>query len=150
MRVDFSFTVHPMSPALISLTFTRFFPATAKSLGQFLLILRAHVQRLHTLGDLAADYAEIADFTYMLFYRLLKTKSIVGPAGSAGMSFPSVSVMGGRWSGFGATLMMNSMMRFVPMSLFAEAQKMGIQSRLAIPMPSPLRISSGSRSPFSK
>ena len=43
-----------------------------EELGQFLLILRAHVQQLHTLGDLAADYAEIADFTYMLFYRALE------------------------------------------------------------------------------
>ena len=56
-------------------------------------------------------------------------------------------------------------MRFVPMSFFAEAQKMGGEvayidaehamdptyaQALGIPMPSPLRISSGSRSPFSK
>ena len=38
VRVPFSFTVHPMSPAESSVTFTRFLPATANSCESFSLL----------------------------------------------------------------------------------------------------------------
>ena len=38
VRVPFSFTVQPMSPAMSSVTFTRFLPATANNCESFSLL----------------------------------------------------------------------------------------------------------------
>ncbi len=56
-------------------------------------------------------------------------------------------------TGFNAfvdVLMMNSMMRLVPMFFFAAQQKMGITPRTAIPLRRPARMSSCVRVPLSK
>ena len=81
---------------------------------------------------------------------LLNTNATAGCVSSAGNSSPSVVRKLGALSGPGATLMMNSMSRLVPMSRLPLVQKMGSTSRFARPIFSPLRMSSCVRVPFSK
>lgn len=81
---------------------------------------------------------------------LLNTNATAGCVSSAGNSSPSVVRKLGALSGPGATLMMNSIKRLVPMSRLPLQQKMGITSRLATPSFSPARISSCVSVPFSK
>ena len=73
-----------------------------------------------------------------------------GAVSSAAISSPSVERNAGAFSGPGATLMMNSMRRLVPMSYLPLVQNTGITSRFETPIFSPARMSSCVRVPLSK
>ena len=81
---------------------------------------------------------------------LLKMNATAGAASSARISSPSVERKAGAFSGPGATLMMNSIRRLVPMSRLALPQNTGMTARRDTPIFRPERMSSCVSVPFSK
>ena len=76
--------------------------------------------------------------------------SAVGASASGCSSSPSVVRNAGAFNGPGATFMMNSIRRLVPMSRLPLVQKIGITSRFDTPSFRPERMSSCVSAPFSK
>ena len=89
---------------------------------------------------------EEAEFVYIKE----KTNATAGAVSSAVISSPSVERKAGAFCGPGATLMMNSIRRLVPMSRLPLVQKMGITSRFERPIFRPERMSSCVSVPLSK
>ena len=149
-RVALSFTVHPISPAHSSVTFTRFRPALTNICPIFSLLPVAILVSSIPSVSVPLITRKKATSPKWGSTAVLKTKIDTGPPASACTSPPPMSRKFGALSGPGATLIINSMSRFTPMSRRPERQKTGTKSRLASPSLIPDRISSCVSVPFSK
>ncbi len=138
-----------MSPAMSSVTFSRFFPAATKSPDiRSLLPLLALTRSMDSVifPDMTRKKAtspRCCSWVVLYIYRE------GAPLTSQGISSPE-TVLLPVMPGCGAMSVISSIRRLTPMSFFPETITKGMISHLRNPMTRPWMISSGVRAPFSK